>query len=101
MPDRERVINTIDGCINDNSFCNKCDYDGCVFQHGSCEKDLLAAALSLLKEQEPVKPNGTREAMSFAFNGMLTGYCPRCGTIVNSIGNSGACGKCGQKFDWE
>ena len=54
MPDRERVINTIDGCINDNSFCNKCDYDGCVFQHGSCEKDLLAAALSLLKEQEEI-----------------------------------------------
>ena len=66
------------------------------------DKDItLNKAIALLKEQETVKPNGTRKAMSFAFNGMLTGYCPRCGTIVNSVGNSGACGKCGQKFDWE
>lgn len=62
---------------------------------------VLNDVLVLLKEQEPVKPNGTKKAMSFAFNGMLTGYCPRCKTIVNSIGNSGACGKCGQKLDWE
>ena len=51
MPDREKVIKAIKGCINDGSFCNKCDYDGCVFQHGSCEKDLLNDALALLKEQ--------------------------------------------------
>lgn len=56
MPDREKVIKTIEGCINDNSFCNKCDYDGCVFQHGSCEKDLLADAIALLKEQEAKPP---------------------------------------------
>jgi hypothetical protein len=52
MMDREKVIKTIDGCINDDGFCNKCDYDGCVFQHGSFEKDLLADALTILKEQE-------------------------------------------------
>ena len=52
MPDREKVIKAIKGCINDGSFCNKCDYDGCVFKHGSCEKDLLADALALLNEQE-------------------------------------------------
>lgn len=50
--DKEKVIKAIEGCINDGSFCNKCDYDGCVFQHGSCEKDLLADALALLKEQD-------------------------------------------------
>ena len=47
--DRENVIKTIEGCINDDSFCNKCDYEGCVFQHGSCVKDLLADALELIK----------------------------------------------------
>ena len=52
MADREKVIKAIKGCINDGSFCNKCDYDGCVFQHGSCEKDLLADALALIKEQK-------------------------------------------------
>jgi hypothetical protein len=52
MTDREKVIRAIDGCINTDDYCNDCDYDGCVFHHGSCEKDLLADALSLLKEQE-------------------------------------------------
>ena len=52
MPDRKMVIKAIEGCINDGSFCNKCDYDGCVFQNGSCEKDLLSDALALLKEQD-------------------------------------------------
>lgn len=52
MLDRKKVIKAIEGCLNDDSFCNKCDYDGCVFRNGSCEKDLLADTLALLKEQE-------------------------------------------------
>ena len=52
MADREKVIKAIEGCINISDYCNVCDYDGCVFNHGSCEKDLLADALELLKEQE-------------------------------------------------
>ena len=52
MADREKVIRAIDGCINIDDYCNDCDYDGCVFHHGSCEKDLLADALELLKEQD-------------------------------------------------
>ena len=63
MPDRKKVIKTIDGCINDDSFCNKCDYDGCVFQHGSCEKDLLADALELLKEQQKLIDDLTKRRM--------------------------------------
>jgi len=52
MTDREKVIRAIDGRINIGDYCNDCDYDGCVFHHGSCEKDLLADALALLKEQD-------------------------------------------------
>ena len=70
MPDREKVIKAIKGCINDGSFCNKCDNDGCVFQHGSCEKDLLADALALLKEQE----NAMKR------NPVIV--CPHCGKRV-------------------
>ena len=50
--DREKVIRAIDGCVNIGDYCNDCDYDGCFFHHGSCEKDLLADALELLKEQD-------------------------------------------------
>ena len=55
MPDVEKVINAIEKCLNFDDACNECDYDGCVFKHGSCEKDLLADALALLKEQEKQK----------------------------------------------
>lgn len=51
MPDREKVINSIKGCLNIDGYCNDCDYDGCVFEYGFCKKDLLADALELLKEQ--------------------------------------------------
>lgn len=52
MPDREKVIRAIEGCINFDDYCNDCVYDGCIYVHGSCEKDLLANALALLNEQE-------------------------------------------------
>lgn len=52
MPDREKVIRAIEGCINFDDYCNDCVYDGCIYVHGSCEKDLLADALAMLKEQQ-------------------------------------------------
>lgn len=102
MPDRERVIKGLlieRECVSRDCDrdCGKCD----LVQDRDWLLSVYDDALELLKEQKQVKPNGTRKAMSFAFNGMLTGYCPRCKTIVNSVGNSGACGKCGQKLDWE
>jgi hypothetical protein len=95
MADREKVIKTIDGCINDDSFCNKCDYDGCVFQHGSCEKDLLADALALLKEQDAVEPE-----KGFSGSGVTWWYvCGNCKTAINP--NDKYCHECGQAVKWE
>lgn len=88
MPDRKKVIKAIEGCINDGYFCNKCDYDGCVFKHGSCEKDLLAAALSLLKEQEAVEP--------FCWNDDYGQHwkCGQCGKVIGA--NDKYCHECGK-----
>jgi hypothetical protein len=88
MPDRYKVIKAIEGCINDDSFCNKCDYDGCVFQNGSCEKDLLADALTLLKEQEAVEP-----CKDIARNRR----CPNCYSILKGK----FCHECGQAVKWD
>lgn len=55
MADRDMVIESINGCINIGDYCNDCAYDGCIFTHGSCQRDLLADALELLKEQEEQK----------------------------------------------
>lgn len=103
MPDREKVIKTIDGCINDDSFCNKCDYEGCVFRHGSCEKDLLADALALLKEQEAVKPkynarSNWYECGSCHFSMTSGMHCK--GELIPAY-KVGFCAKCGKAVKWE
>ncbi len=96
MTDREKVIRSIDGCINIGDYCNDCDYDGCIFHHGSCEKDLLADALALLKEQE---------AMLVEIDGQLGGIkygrCPKCGKGLNEEVYPHWCGFCGQEVKWE
>ena len=95
MMDREKVIKTIEGCINDDSFCNKCDYDGCVFQHGSCEKDLLADAIALLKEQEAVEPEVD------VLNEIDRLYrCPKCHKHF-LYKKQKYCDQCGQAAKWE
>ena len=50
--DRKKVIKSIEDCVFHNHDCVDCDYDGCVFEHGDCRRDLLADALALLKEQQ-------------------------------------------------
>ena len=50
MPDREKVINAIECCI-DGCLCAECDYEG---TEGCWNKVLLTDALALLKEQEAV-----------------------------------------------
>lgn len=50
--EREKVIKSIEDCVFHKNDCVDCDYDGCVFKHGDCRRDLLADALTLLKEQD-------------------------------------------------
>ena len=49
MPDREKVINAIECCI-DGCLCAECDYEG---TEGCWNKVLLTDALALLKELQP------------------------------------------------
>ena len=120
MPDREKVIKSIEGCINIGDYCNDCDYDGCIYTHGSCEKDLLADALALLKEQEEeienlkhtaqsmmegicllkeqeaVEPILIREGRNKNYNDYV---CPRCDNEV--VYEQNYCSECGVPFLWE
>ena len=50
MPDREKVINAIECCI-DGCLCAECDYEGI---EGCWNKVLLTDALALLKEQPQI-----------------------------------------------
>ena len=80
MPDREKVIKAIEDCAFHKNDCVDCYYDGCVFEHGDCRRDMLADALSMLKEQPEIvrckdcrwgerSRNGKGEEMIFCYNG--------------------------------
>ena len=58
MPDREKVVKAIEDCVFHKHDCADCEYDGCVFQHGDCRRDLLADALDLLKERGNLMSDG-------------------------------------------
>lgn len=100
MRDREKIIRVIDGCINIDDNCNVCDYDGCVFKHGSCEKDLLADSLALLKEQET-----EWEHLWDAPDGTYKGRCKKCGFVHIFIESHDAqfnfCPSCGRSVKRE
>lgn len=56
MPDMEKVIKGLECLIT-----NDVDCDGCPYNEGknfSCLRNIANDALELLKEQEPVEPNG-------------------------------------------
>jgi rubrerythrin len=77
MPDREKVIKSIEDCVSQKNNCVDCDYDGCVFKHGDCRRDLLADALALLKEREITE----WEHLWDAPDGTYKGRCKKCGFV--------------------
>lgn len=56
MPDQEKVLKGLECCIDPlKARCPECPYYPCYDEDTTSEK-LLADALALLKEQEPVRP---------------------------------------------
>ena len=51
MPDREKVIRSIDRCVIKRGKCHECDYYTQTEQEMSCRNRLLMDALAILKEQ--------------------------------------------------
>ena len=54
MDKLDKVIKSIEDCVFQKIDCVDCLYDGCVFEHGNCKRDLLADALELLKEKPQI-----------------------------------------------
>lgn len=95
MIDREKVASGLRHCLHYNGSCLDCPYDG-----PNCQNDVLDEALTLLKEQEAVKPktghwieskcldecfwvcsecNFQSEAIAAP---KLYKYCPNCGSAM-------------------
>lgn len=88
MTDRENVIKTLNDALTAK--------ENYPWAKAEMSFDFIRMILSLLKEQEAVKPK-YKERMG----GFVTGLCPTCGTALNNIHNVKACGKCGQAVKWE
>lgn len=86
--DREKVIKGLERCSkHDGSECPHCPYF-----NGECTDDLISDALSLLKEQKPVKPDWS--------NGKA--FCGKCGHPFprNRGEQRRFCLYCGQAVMW-
>lgn len=99
MPDKEKVIKGLNHCFHGQEFCDEieCPYyieqNSCYLEE--CQKNLKEDVLSMLKEQEAVKPgkdnDGTPEpytawwyvcgSCSWPID-MTDRYCRRCGRSV-------------------
>jgi len=87
MVDREKVIKGL--YAHGYKDCKSCPYWGSGL-HGSSEcKELAREALSLLREQEPVKPIRLENWWK----------CPSCSG--NIVANMKYCPRCGRAVKWD
>lgn len=100
MTDREKVIKGLECCVlrdpDDSRRCAKCpksEYGRTI--SNSCVNGLMAAALALLKDQEPMKPSFSR-----LYNEDIAIY--KCGDCGKEIGADcvNFCPHCGRKAKW-
>ena len=99
MPDREKVINAIECCI-DGCLCAECDYEGI---EGCWNKVLLTDALALLKERVA---EWIEYSECLAYDGAYSDshiVCSACNHIFSTMDNCTEefdyCPHCGAKMD--
>jgi len=87
--DREKVIEAIENCIGQPK-CKDCPWEDCEVEHevvNSVPYGLMRDAITLLKEQEAVKPTWSRGK-------------PFCGACGLRIHGGKFCGECGRPVLW-
>lgn len=102
MTDLKKVINGLDCCakwMDEDCFdaCNSCPYHShfSYDDHG-CLAELNYDAISLLKEQEAVKP---KSKVRHGANPQIQHFCGKCNAML--YGKPKFCSECGVKFMWE
>lgn len=100
MPDREKVINGLDCCldvIRSRQFSSGCGF--CPYVDTErCKVKMVEDAIALLKEQEPIKPQITGHG-EFETEGSCWYECGDCGTPIDP--DDKYCRKCGKAVKWE
>lgn len=97
MPDRENVIKAVDICLG-HGKCNDCPYclSGKGYTTMNCRDYMLRDALTLLKEQEAVKP---KSKVRHGANAQIQHFCGRCNAMLH--GKPKFCSGCGQEVKWK
>ena len=89
MPDREKVIKGLECHVN-LFKCHDCPYVDAIHPGWGCHlEELIADALALLKEQEPVRPIRLENWWK----------CPSCSG--NIVANMNYCPRCGKAVKWD
>lgn len=88
MADREKVMKGLEYHLKELSIGKTC-YECPYFGDNPCEIQLIANALELLKEQEPVKPIRLENWWR----------CPSCSG--NIVANMKYCPGCGREVKWD
>lgn len=94
MADREKVMKGLEYHLKELSIGKTC-YECPYFGDNPCEIQLIANALELLKEQEPVKP----EPYLVGQPGYKFYRCPVCKMAWYYKGNY--CLNCGRAVKWD
>ena len=91
MPDREKVINELNDCL-ENQHIEFMDGVGDIY---AVSEETIRNVIALLKEQEAITIKKTKE---HGF-GVYGGICPKCRNWIQSAHSY--CGFCGQAVKWE
>ena len=105
MTDREKVIFDIERCIcHVPDACRDCSKYGGIYEQ-RCMEHLMADALALLREQEPVKTEPVRFRVCRAGSGNYPFWdcvCDGCGFKTSMAHTDWRfCPMCGKAVKWE
>ena len=92
MTDLEKVIKGLECCMAEKICSSKCPYKGQCDDGGYYYSKAIEDAISLLKEQDPVKP---------FFSSDRRWLCGNCMREVEKYGGDYCCPGCGRKLLWE
>lgn len=103
MPDMEKVVNGLECCSKTDMCCMEIScyhpaYLECPYHEieDGCIQAITKDALSLLKEQEAVKP---KSKVRHGANAQIQHFCGNCNSMLH--GKPKFCSECGRPVLWE
>ena len=104
--DRDKVIKGLECCLRGSDWekmCDECPYEATEEEKRQADWDchldqLRQDALTLLKEQTPVKPVKSKLSWEHGYNWDIWD-CGYCGSQLRSDANY--CDRCGHKVNWD